>query len=563
MIGLYRRPWPRAQGIGVAHQSPGAPAPPNPPFRYDFFVSPSGGTGAGSFESPWSYEFARSGAGGLIVPPASVPNLGYLGIGIRGGQYLRGTTASWANAGAKRGGLDDADGKIIYRNYNGEHVEWINDSASKSIENIHIAGPYQWFWGIDAWRKHTDRYNYPGPGTNWYIRNTCTNGGKLIHCWGHEGSNSYFSDSAYGNFELYGCGSFHAGVSVDPRAHGFYFHHTRDSGETGSRLLLTEHISFNHLGNCGQIFASSAPEQLDDIDILGLIAWHGGRIANTTGQQNLTFAGTDGSNIPLRGFTGKFIISWNPIGYGRACIRFYGGGGATNQSAVLEDSYLVGGKVGEGVGRLTVEQMHWASFAARRNTMVNLEQTQLVSTVDDTGQYGPYTWEANVYYGSDPTATRWRAGPTFVDRTFAAWKAFTGLGATDVANASLPSTTVVFQRPVNKYEYGRGHVCYFNYASLSRIPVDLSSFLAVGDRFVVRNAQASSPERNPGTTVQVYDAPSGGNVVDTWLGSTVYFPTTGVTPPTPYGFNNPTLDGWVNPAPTTAPFFDLFIVSTT
>lgn len=543
----YRRiGLPMSEATGNAKQSPGLPAPPQPPFHYDYFVSPSGSaSNPGTIANPWTLDYAISGAGGLLVPGVH--------IGVRGGQYTISTTRRWTIAGTKSTGYDDQAGKIIWRNYNGEHAEWICDSSLKSIEAHQLAAAFNWYWGIDGWRKHTDRYNYPGPGTVWYVQNASADGVKLIHCFGHEGSNGYFSDSNIGNVELYGCGSYHAGTSTDPRAHGFYFHHTRDSGSTGSRLSISEHITFDHLGNCGQIFASSAPEQMDDIDMLGTIAWGGGRIAYTTGQQNLTVGGTDGSNIPLRGFTGKFIISRNPVDYGRSCFRFYNVG-STGQDAVLEDCYFVGGKVGEGIGRLAIGAMSWSSFAGRRNTMVNLEQTQIINT-DDTS-YTNYTWTNNAFYGSDATATKWRNQTT--DKAFATWKTYTGLGGTDTVTTSLPATTQVFVRAVNKYEYGRGHVAYFNFASLARIPVDLSSFLSVGDQIIVRNVQNYF-----GATIQVYDAPVGGNVVTTWTGVPVYFPTTGVTPPTPYGVNNPTLDAWVNLAPTTAPDFDVFIVSVT
>lgn len=558
-IGNYRRSlFPRSSATGVEKQSPGLPAPPQPPFSYDYFVSPTGSaSNDGSLASPWSLAYAIAGAGGLIVPGKH--------IGCRGGQYIDGSAKRFTIAGQKSTGYGDQAGKIIWRNYNGEHVEWICDSASKSIQTVEIESAFNWFWGIDAWRKHTDRYNYPGPGSNWWIKNASSDGVRLIHCWGHEGSNGLFTDSAIGNVVVYGCGFFHAGVDQGARAHGFYVHHTRDSGSVGSRFLISHCMSFDHLGNCGQIFASSAPEQLDDIDVEWLVSWGGGRIAATQGQQNLTFGGTDSANIPLRGFTGKHIISRNPPGYGRACLRMYNVA-SIGQDAILEDCYLVGGQTGQGVGRLAMGAMSWNSFQGRRNTMINLDQTQLIST-DDNVYTGYTVWEDNVYYGSDPTALRWRAGSGFTDRSFTGWKTFTGLGSTgghlDVANAGLPVATQVFAEPEDMFEYGRGKVIFFNWASSSRVAVDLSSILSVGDQIVVRNAQASSPERNPSVKVDVYDAPAGGNIVTTWTGVPVYFPTTGVTPPPMYGFNNAALNAALNPAPVTGPEFEVFIVSVT
>lgn len=550
-----RSGFPRSEATGIEKRAPSMPAPPQPPFRYDFFVSPTGsGSNLGTFESPWTLAYARGGANGLIVPGVHV--------GVRAGQYFDSSPKTFTIAGLKSTGYADQAGKIIWRNYNIEHAEWACDSVTKGISSMEIAAGFNWFWGIDGWRKHTDRFNYPGPGTVWWIQNASLDGTRLIHCHGHEGSNGFFSDSNIGNVVLYGCVSYHAGTSTDPRAHGFYLHHTRDSGSVGSRLLVSDHISFDHLGNCGQIFASGSPDQLDDIDILWMITWGGGKIASTTTQVNLTFGGTDSADIPLRGFTARNIISRNPFGYGSANLRFYGGGTHTIlQDAILEDAYLVGGTSGSGNGRLSIDAMHWSSFQARRNTMINLEQTFLIRS-DDT-VYTPYTaWEDNAFYGSDPTALKWRSGPGFTDRTWTGWKTFTGLGNAgghlDTAQTTLPTATKVFVRPVNTYEYGRGHVVYFNYAGLARVPVDLSSFLAPGDNIVVRNAQDYW-----GPTLQVYDAPTGGNVVSTWTGVPVYFPTDGVTPPPPFGFNNAALNAWTYPSGNakSAPDFDTFIVS--
>lgn len=532
----------------MAKQSPGLPAPPVPPFRYDYFVSPSGSAANDGLSAltPWSLDFAIAGAGGLIVPGKQ--------IGVLGGQYISGSPRHFAVAGS-------AASPIIWRNYNGQHAEWICDAVAKGPSVVEVAAPYNRFWGIDAWRKHTDRFNYPGPGTVWWVQNGAFDGTYLIHCAGHEGSNGLFTDTLVGNVVIYGCLFFHAGVSTDPRAHGFYVHHGRDSFSVGSRLLLSDCFSFDHLGNCGQVFASGAPDQIDDIDILWLCAWNGGRLASTGVQVNLTFGGTDSAAIPLRGFTARNVISRNGVGWGSANLRFYGGGSAVNQDAICEDSYLVGGTPGSGNGRLSIDAMRWASLQARRNVLINLEQTVLIRT-DDT-DYTPYTvWEDQSFLGSDPTSLRWRSGPGFTDRSWTGWKTFTGKGSTgghlDTAQTALPVATRVFVRAVNTFEYGRGHVIFFNWGNLPRVPVDLSGFLAVGDNIIVHNVQDPY-----GAPILVYDAPVGGSVVSVWTGVPVYFPTDGVNPPTPYGFNNAALNAWTNLAPKTAPDFDAFIVTTT
>lgn len=565
MIGRYiRSGFPRSEATGVEKRSPGLPPPPQPPFQYDYFAAPTGTPlGSGTLESPWDIgTVIAGGTSGQIVPGKH--------IGYRGGQYISASAKRFTIAGQKSTGYNDQAGKIIHRNYNGEHVEWICDSASKGVEVIQVAAGFNWFWGIDAWRKHTDRYGYPGPGTVWYIQNASQDGVQLLHCHGHEGSNGLFTDSAIGNVRVIGCLFYHAGVSTGPRAHAFYIHHTRDSGSVGSRFLLSDCITFDCLGNCGQIFASGAPEQLDDIDVVWLITWGGGIVSNPAAggpQVNLTFGGTDSANIPLRGFTARNVISRNPVGYGSANLRFYNVA-STGQDAICEDAYLAGGFSG-GNGRLTIQQMNWNSFQARRNTMIALNNQPIIET-DDT-VYTAYTvWEDNAFFGFDPTALRWRSGPGFTDRSWnvggTSWKSFTGLGNTpghpDTAQAALPSLEKVFVRPVNQVEYGRGHVVIFNWPLLGRIPVDLSTVLSVGDNIVVRNAQDYW-----GAHIPVYDAPSAGNEVTVWTGVPVYFPMTGVPAPTPYGFNNSALNAWANqfdyPGGKTAPEFDTFIVSTT
>lgn len=521
--------------------------PPVPPplFTYDYIVSPTGGTGAGTLADPWSLPYAMSGAGGLVVPGTK--------LGLRGGQYVTGASRVFTIPGSLGGGIDSLSGKIIWKAYERERAEIICDTPTASIETIKVDAAYNWLWDLEVWRKKTDRYNYPGPGTNIWIRNASVTGVKLIDCVTHEGSNGVFTDSQIGDVEIYGHVAYHAGVSTDPKAHGFYFHHAR-SGST--RFRITNYTTFHHLGLCGQTFASAAPEQLDDFDFDCVIAWGGGRLAFVSGQhQNLSMGGSDGTNIPLRGSTFRRIHSWNPIGYGRSPLRFYGLG-SNGSDAIIEDNYLVGGS-DAGLGRLYLQSgMGWTSVAVRRNVMVSLNAVAILRTEDTV--YTAYTWEDNQFYGAPAGATRWHGGAS--DRTWAAWKAFTGLGNApghpDTESDSLPTSTYVLVRNNDKYEAGRGIVAYWNWASLTYVPANLLGFLSPGDSFYVKNVQDLY-----GANITVYSDAAGLNPTTTVPGDgVVWFPTTGVTPPTPYGFNNPTLDAWVNLAPMTAPFFDEFIV---
>ncbi len=124
-----------------------APIPPAPPpsFNFDFFVSTTGGTGAGTIGDPWSLTYALSGGGGAIVPGKK--------RGIRGGTYDAGS-GNWnfgsAVSGSVGTGVDNIDSKVVFMNYNGEHVNIINSSAG-AADVIKVNCDYVWLWGLEIY----------------------------------------------------------------------------------------------------------------------------------------------------------------------------------------------------------------------------------------------------------------------------------------------------------------------------------------------------------------------------------------------------------------------------
>lgn len=63
---------------------------------------------------------------------------------------------------------------------------------------------------------------------------------------------------------------------------------------------------------------------------------------------------------------------------------------------------------------------------------------------------------------------------------------FSSVGKSGLTSTgTLPNQVIV--RPVNRYEYGRGHVIVFNGAKALSVAADLSSFLKLGDPYAVRN----------------------------------------------------------------------------
>src|SRR5439155_6867750 len=100
----------------------------------DFIVAPTGGTGAGTLADPWSLAYAIGIGAGSARGDGKLPSTGAQ-VGLRGGLYTR-TNQNWTfeASGALGSGVDNLDGKLIYRNYQGEHaiIEEVAAGATSS-----------------------------------------------------------------------------------------------------------------------------------------------------------------------------------------------------------------------------------------------------------------------------------------------------------------------------------------------------------------------------------------------------------------------------------------------
>jgi hypothetical protein len=149
---------------------------------------------------------------------------------------------------------------------------------------------------------------------------------------------------------------------------------------------------------------------------------------------------------------------------------------------------------------------------------------------------GVYSWSANTYY-RDPNATAWEQNGT--GYTFSDWKTTTGLGGSDQATSGSPTSTRVFLR-ANLYEPGRAFIVVYNFAAQNPVSVDVSSIVAPGHRYEIRNVQ------------HVFGPPL---VSGTYGGGSVAIPMDGVQPPAVIGRTAPR-------APRkTGPDFDVFLLT--
>jgi len=116
------------------------------------------------------------------------------------------------------------------------------------------------------------------------------------------------------------------------------------------------------------------------------------------------------------------------------------------------------------------------------------------------------------------------------------WTNATVTGNTELS-ASATGAVRVFVRP-NRYEPGRANLIVYNPSGQGSVTVDLSGVVPAGVRYEVRNVQ------------DLFGAP----VASGTGGGAISLPMSGIRPPTPVGLSS-------SPAPTTGPYFNVFVVT--
>lgn len=491
-----------------------------PPFAFDFYVSTTGGGAGhtGSIGDPWSLSFAISGAGGALTAGKRVA--------IRGGTYDAGVGA-WdvTVSGVVGSSVDAIDGKIVFRNYPGESVV-IRNSAAGASDVLKVDCDYVWFWGLEIYDNGWTSRNI-ATQTNGCVDlgNLHGNGVKLIHCVIHDGEQCIENITGAINsdkFELYGCILYNAGVDVSPLGHNFYVHHT---GSSTAKFVAECNVVFSSFGLLGQFYGNT--DHVDWFDILSNIWFNGGALSfsNPYGSQMVLVGGGGQPPTNIRYLSNMLFGSDSN---GRTLEIGFSAGSINNFEAGF--NYHVGG--GHSADSFSVNRpvVPESSLNVHDNFWKVADVNSIIGTWPDINPV-TYTWSNNEWHHISTSG--------FGGTTWAAWKTATSLGGTDTQSDTAPATTKVFVVPATRYEPNRGIVCYFNWGSLSSIPVDLSSILGIGNSY------------------SVYDVRDLVNPVisGTYSGGTVNFPTTQKTDPTPIGG----FVGGQTPA-ATAPFFNAFMV---
>lgn len=349
----------------------------------------------------------------------------------------------WIHAGTYTGADFDKSGTsanpIIYRNYQNQLVR-LSESSSTSV-TAYVNGSYIRIWGLEFTNTAT---TISGEGSNCIEMQGV--GSKLINCVVYNAATTGIHSSPGGSigrvdgpFEIYGCivylnGRKTAGENPGSFGYGMYLQHDPgDNWKTASNNLV-----FNNYGKW-QIHmygGAGAPDSiLLDHNFMSNTAWWAA----------ITAGGEDVKSKDVHLDTNYFYGVENPDGLAGTIFQEYGSA-MTNPK--YRGNYFYGGEMA-----------------------LNNATTGRVYT-------------GNTYYGVFPKiCTNWSS------------QTFTNFDTSSVSGqgnrwfiSSAPTGTQVFVLP-NKYEPGRANIVIYNWGQASSVSVDLSSVLAVGSPYTIRDVQ--------------------------------------------------------------------------
>ncbi len=562
----------------------GVPVNRDAPPRYDFFVSSSGGTGAGTKADPWSWAYAIGSGVGSAQGDGKLKTSGAR-VAVRGGSYARTDSTSTINCvGTVIDYLTEA-GCIVFEGYKSSTYalperatfEEINTgNPPTGTDNILCTGSSVILKYLELKCTLSTRVpaSEPSGPTNFSTFGVTVDNVRLVYCDVHDGSGGVFMGDNCGQSQIYGnIFRYHGYAMGDGGGHSGYYHHT----SSGPVLTVRCNIHGPDEGISVQLYGASGNVQYEDFldnivynsGTLNSVSNLGGKYANA-----LVIGGTGlTDHINFR----RNYTYW-PDNYGDTTLLIGQGGTHKIGAAVaVTDNYFHGGGSGWGFdGSIFIQSVVDVAGGGLLTHKNNTYRVQSPNTsAPDNGHNGKvyhiselggsgYDWGNNTVYRQvgiggfecgDETGTGiplLAKTPSSACRNHTTFNSDCSFSGGTVFTTD-PGTTLVVTIPANQYERGRGHVCYYNYQSLSRIPVDMSNFLSPGDIFQVNDVRDIW-----GAGITVYDAASGGNPVTTYTGATVYFPTTQLSDPAMSGANWGT--GVETAPPATAPFFNAFLV---
>jgi Right handed beta helix region len=480
--------------VGCATERTGTGPPLPPGTRAGYYVTPGGSSsGDGSSAAPWNLATGLAGGSGKVQPGDT--------IWLRGGTYHGAFTSTVSGI---------AGAPVVVRGYPGERATI--DGNGQTNDLLVVESPWVVFEDFEIMDSNTDRVTTSPQRPHGVVNNAPHV--KYVHLIVHDvgiGFYTYANQSV--DVEIYGCLIYNNGWQGG--GHAIY-----GKADVGP-LLIRDNITFTQFGYGIHVYSDLGDGHLYNITVRGNVSFDNGSLDGPASvHANLLVGGADTARAD--------VVDSNMTYYAPSVGEYnteMGFSTTPNYDVVFRDNYAVGG------ASRAFQLAYWRNATVTGNV---LYAPGYVVDVEDTALSG-YTWTGNTLL-RDPTASAWSYHSS--SYTFAGWKSATGLGGTDQATATLPTTPKVFVRR-SVYEPSRATIVVYNWGNQSTVPVDVSTILQSGDTYEVRNAQdffAAAPVLS-----------------GQYAGGALSVPMAGVTPPLPVG-------GSPGTPPQTGPAFNVFIL---
>src|ERR1019366_8873980 len=313
------------------------------------------------------------------------------------------------------------------------------------------------------------------------------------------------------NSEFYGNLSYYNGWMASDRNHG---HGIYLQNITGTKLVEDNFVGDN--ADEGIQAYGSGAATITGITIQGNTLYNTSSWPTPHYQYNLVMGGgqLDSGNT----ITENMSFFTPGEDYGFFNIGQYTPG--SNLTAI--NNVFVGGYIAVAVDGVTGPFVFTGNKVYNRPT--SLREIELAPYSGQT--LAGYNWDNNTYYGLNRfyygTYDGSNAGGgSNLDLT--GWQSQTGFDRHSTLTPTAPTGTWIYVRP-NKYEAKRANITIYNWDLSSSVNVDLSGVLAVGDQYVIQDAQ----------NFYGPDVASG-----TYANATVSIPMSGLSKATPVGFSAP------------------------
>jgi len=274
----------------------------------------------------------------------------------------------------------------------------------------------------------------------------------------HEGSNNL----------IYGCVLFNNGWRSPDNAegHGIYV-----QGSEGTREVA-DNIVFNNAGVGLHIYANDPGQDLAGIILDGNVAFNAGAIQSVRDYRDW-IVGVDAPSITADQIVFKNNMGYFPLSPSQENLAQIGREGVNGSVAIL-NNYLPAG----------LEVNNWFIAAVSGNTLA----AQSAFCAVDLNQAETFLWAAwnNNRYALLQGSGGFMNGSTALN--FSGWQTATGFDANSTCRPENMSGTQIFIR-TNRYAAGRANIIVYNWDTLTNVAVDVSSVLAPGATYEVRNAE--------------------------------------------------------------------------